>query len=207
MLQRNVNIRNILCSNSHGLLAIAENDLFTFIDPSNLLDDPTGGPSYQRSSYYGSSNAAGASSSTPMDASQVKILAKSTSIGFPIMGMRFNRNNEGFLAVFGLKDLVVFTLDPTTANVESKLSVDLMLDALGQGDLIVSVEWIAHSQTHLAVAATSFIKVYDLSEDNISPSFYISLLEGGNITAFTAAPYWVYDPSQERPFPGQDPTQ
>ena len=111
------------------------------------------------------------------------------------MGMRFNRNNEGFLAVFGLKDLVVFTLDPTTANVESKLSVDLMLDALGQGDLIVGVEWIAHSQVHLGVAATSFIKVYDLSEDNISPSFYISLLEGGNITAFTAAPYWAYNPT------------
>jgi E3 ubiquitin-protein ligase UBR4 len=44
-----------------------------------------------------------------------------------------------------------------------------MLEAFGLDLTIIKVEWIPGSQTMIAVGTRQFIRIYDLSEDNISP--------------------------------------
>eukprot|EP00959_Pyramimonas_sp_CCMP1952_P023994 502908-Pyramimonas_sp.AAC.1 len=43
-------------------------------------------------------------------------------------------------------------------------------------EYILQVDWLPGSQTHLAVTTPSFVKVYDLSADAISPAKCLSLL-------------------------------
>jgi len=45
-----------------------------------------------------------------------------------------------------------------------------MLEAFGRNITLVNVEWLPGFQTKLVVATSQFIKVYDLEEDNISPT-------------------------------------
>ena len=43
---------------------------------------------------------------------------------------------------------------------------------------IIGVEWVPGTQTVLAVATQSFIRVYDLAKDNFSPIYNVSAFSG-----------------------------
>lgn len=59
-----------------------------------------------------------------------------------------------------------------------KLSVDLLLEVISKDLTIVNVEWLPGSQTSIAVATRDFVKVYDLSEDNMSPTHNFMIFNG-----------------------------
>ena len=62
----------------------------------------------------------------------------------------------------------------------------MMLDAYGDQLSILEFEWVAGANTVLAVATQSFIRVYDLANDNFSPKYNISAFSG-QITSFAFA--------------------
>ena len=55
-----------------------------------------------------------------------------------------------------------------------------MLNQLGHDLYITDLCWVPTSQTHVAVMAKSFIKIYDLAEDILSPVFFINQIEDIN---------------------------
>lgn len=55
-----------------------------------------------------------------------------------------------------------------------------MLNQLGHDLYISDLCWVPTSQTHVAVMTKSFIKIYDLSEDTLSPVFFINQIEDIN---------------------------
>lgn len=59
-----------------------------------------------------------------------------------------------------------------------------MLEAISKDITIVNIQWLPGSQTNIAVATRDFIKIYDLSEDALSPTHNIMLMNGF-ITDFT----------------------
>ncbi|KAF2077723.1 hypothetical protein CYY_000970 [Polysphondylium violaceum] len=144
--------RRALASNSRGVLAIAENDTVSLINFSKLLDDES-----------------------TIDKSSFKVLSKS-SVGFPIIGLVFNPANEKYLAVVGMRECKILTINHKEEIVD-QLVIDLSLEALGETIYIIKVEWIIGSQVELAVVTNEFIKIYDLSKDNLSPIHFFSLLE------------------------------
>lgn len=95
---------------------------------------------------------------------------------FPVTKVMFNKENPNYLAVIGIKNVQVVTLGKL-CDVKSTLTVDLMLEAFGADITLVNVCWVPGFQTKIAVATSSFIKVYDLMKDNISPSHNLELLE------------------------------
>eukprot|EP01022_Parablepharisma_sp_SALTPOND_P028392 TRINITY_DN70896_c0_g1_i1.p1 TRINITY_DN70896_c0_g1~~TRINITY_DN70896_c0_g1_i1.p1 ORF type:complete len:3116 (-),score=321.18 TRINITY_DN70896_c0_g1_i1:2948-12295(-) len=93
---------------------------------------------------------------------------------FRPFSIKFNPENDSHLVVSGIRECMVLTIDPMKGRLVSRLSVDLMLQALGEGLSIANVKWLPKSQTFIAIAAHIFIKIYDLSKDNISPVFTIT---------------------------------
>ena len=77
------------------------------------------------------------------------------------------------------------------------MKVNLMLDAFGDHLHIIGVEWI--SETNIAIATQSFLRVYDLSKDNFSPIFNIQPFEG-SISAFQFAEGKVLVACEDRCF-------
>lgn len=98
-------------------------------------------------------------------------------IGFFICSARFNEANDSYIAVAGVRDCTVVTIEPNTGKTISKLQVNLMLQAMGDEFTISKILWIPHSQVQLAVAAHLFVKVYDLSADNISPLYTLTSMD------------------------------
>lgn len=60
----------------------------------------------------------------------------------------------------------------------SKLSVDLLLEVISKDLTIKNIRWVPGSQTMLAVATRDFVKIYDLAEDNISPTHNFMIFNG-----------------------------
>ena len=89
------------------------------------------------------------------------------------------------LAVIGTSSVEVFTLS-SSGNIISSLAVNLLLEAYGQTSL-VNVEWVPGSQTMMAIGAPQFIKIYDLAEDNISPTHNLTVFEN-EIKDYTFVP-------------------
>ena len=58
--------------------------------------------------------------------------------------MKFNPTNACFLAIAGIKDVEVVTLNKL-GKVVSKLSVDLMLEAFGKDLTVLDVQWLPSS--------------------------------------------------------------
>ena len=98
-------------------------------------------------------------------------------IGFLICSARFNEANDSYIAVAGVRDCTVVTIEPNTGKTISKLQVNLMLQAMGDEFTISKILWLPHSQVQLAVAAHLFVKVYDLSTDNISPLYTLTSMD------------------------------
>nr|KYP76458.1 E3 ubiquitin-protein ligase UBR4 [Cajanus cajan] len=68
------------------------------------------------------------------------------------------------------KDCQVLTLNPR-GEVIDRLAIELPL----QGAYIRRVDWVPGSQVQLMVVTNRFVKIYDLSLDNISPMHYFTL--------------------------------
>jgi E3 ubiquitin-protein ligase UBR4 len=63
-------------------------------------------------------------------------------------------------------------------KINYKVSVDLLLEAISKDLTIVNVNWLPGSQSTLAIGTRDFIKIYDLSEDTISPTHNIMIFNG-----------------------------
>ena len=73
------------------------------------------------------------------------------------------------IAVYGNKDCIIINLDTQKKKVLQTVKLDLMLSQLGDDLYISDLCWIPTSQSHLAIMTKSFIKVYNLTEDTMSP--------------------------------------
>ena len=154
-LQQMPAARSLVSSNKAGIVAIAERD------GVNLFAVGTKAGEGEE----------GAEKTNPV---QVERL----TVGFQVCGLHFNADNDSYLAVTGLKDCVVFILDPEKGTQVSKLKVDLMLQSLGEGLNVSKAQWLPGSQTILAIAAHNFVKVYDLARDNLSPLYTLTSCDG-----------------------------
>ena len=150
--------RGLITTNRSGLMAVAFKDSLSIYNAEMLSNDSDRG--------YSS------------DKAKMPPIAK-VQLSFHICSATFNETNEAYLAVAGIRDCVVVTLDPGSGQTVSKLVVDLMLQAMGDEFTIGKVLWLPRSQVHLAVSANIFVKVYDLSADNIAPMYTISSAGSG----------------------------
>ena len=165
-ISRMPNAKNLVSSNKSGIIAIAQKDQVLFYSSECIDSDSSKKPPSDRQ----------------------RILPRSRiQLPFIVCSVYFNSQNDGFLAVTGIKDCQVITIDPSTGKVLSKLTIDLMLRSLGEDCVISRVQWLPFSQTHLAVAAHIFVKIYNLSEDAIIPSCIITS-NFGNIKDISIIP-------------------
>jgi E3 ubiquitin-protein ligase UBR4 len=86
--------------------------------------------------------------------------------------VKFNPENQNFLALAGLQTLEVVTLDNKGKCCQT-IHVELMLAEMGPHLLINNIEWVPGSQTIIAVGTNEFVRIYDLSQDNMSPIYNI----------------------------------
>ncbi|KAI5072138.1 hypothetical protein GOP47_0012244 [Adiantum capillus-veneris] len=144
--------KSVLSTNGRGKLAVGEGDKVTIFDVEQVIGPP---------------------SSTPVtvDKTTVKPLSKN-SVRFELVHLEFNRANESYLAVAGYEDCQIFTVN-SRGEVTDRLAVELAL----QDSHICRVLWVPGSQVQLMVVTSRFVKVYDLSQDNISPVQYCTILE------------------------------
>jgi len=63
-------------------------------------------------------------------------------------------------------------------KVQQRVTVELMLEAISRELTVVNVRWLPGSQSCLAVATSHFIKIYDLSQDTLSPTHNIMIFYG-----------------------------
>jgi E3 ubiquitin-protein ligase UBR4 len=136
---------------------------------------------------------------------------KSVGIGFTITQLKYHPSNDGFLAVFGNKQCLVVSLDLGSGSssgeknfsnikVLQTIKLDLMLEQIAQDLCIVDCCWLPHSLTHLAVLTKTFLKIYDLSKDTMSPSVFFNEIQDAsginNMTAITIAKDQIVTNSQ-----------
>lgn len=91
--------------------------------------------------------------------------------------MRFNPAYPNYLAVAGSQKLDILTISKQ-GKVLQKLSVDLLLEVLSNDLTLLNVKWLPGSQTSIAVATREFVKIFNLSEDNMSPTHNIMIMNG-----------------------------
>ena len=96
------------------------------------------------------------------------------SVPMSVVNVVSNNQNPGCIAVAGIKDCLVVTL-----NHEYSISTQIGLNlALDSGNFIIKAVWIPGSQTQLAVVTSDFVKIYDLAVDVQKPVYYYHLLSG-----------------------------
>lgn len=103
------------------------------------------------------------------DKANVKPLSKNV-VRFEIVHLVFNPVVENYLAVAGYEDCQVLTVSHR-GEVTDRLATELAL----QGSYIRHVDWVPGSPVQLMVVTNRFVKIYDLSQDNISPMHYCTL--------------------------------
>ena len=70
-----------------------------------------------------------------------------------------------------------------TVNSQDEITDRLAIELALQGAYIRQIAWLPGSQVQLMVVTNKFVKIYDLSQDNISPMHYFTLLEDSIIDA------------------------
>ncbi|KAI4389290.1 hypothetical protein MLD38_001530 [Melastoma candidum] len=143
-------VKSLLSVSSRGKLAVGEGDKVAIFDVGQLIGQATVAP-------------------VTADKSNVKPLSKNV-VRFEIVQLAFNLLAENYLAVAGYEDCQVLTLN-SRGEVTDRLAIELAL----QGSYIRRIEWVPGSQTQLLVVSNRFVKIYDLSQDNISPVHYFTL--------------------------------
>ncbi len=168
-------VKRCIAADSRGRVAIAENKQVLIVDPTNFLMGPEGegeGEGKGQTSLSHSSSTESLSISAMADRSHIGTLS-STGVGFDVIGLVFNPENEQHLAVWGLSRVVVLTGQHKSSILgepRSQLRIDL---SFGMGEAsstsILKVMWIPNSQVLLVVVCMQFVRVYDLSRDVRTP--------------------------------------
>jgi len=143
-------VKSLLSVSVRGRLAIGEGDKVAIYDVGQLIGQATIAP-------------------VTADKTNVKPLSKNI-VRFEIVQLAFNPVVENYLLVAGYEDCQVLTLNPR-GEVIDRLAIELAL----QGAYIRRVDWVPCSQVQLMVVTNRFVKIYDLSLDNISPMHYFTL--------------------------------
>ncbi|XP_074308362.1 auxin transport protein BIG [Silene latifolia] len=143
-------MKSLLSVSIRGRLAVGEGDKVAIFDVSQLIGQATVAP-------------------VTADKTNVKPLSKNV-VRFEIAHLVFNPVVENYLAVVGYEDCQIFTVSPR-GEVTDRLAIELAL----QGAYIRKVDWVPGSQVQLMVVTNRFVKIYDLSQDNISPLHYFTL--------------------------------
>ncbi|XP_068642658.1 auxin transport protein BIG [Aristolochia californica] len=143
-------IKSLLSISKRGRLAAGEGDKVTIFDAGQLIGQPTVAP-------------------VTADKTNVKPLSKNV-VRFEVVHVMFNPIVESYLAVAGFEECQVLTVNPR-GEVTDRLPIELAL----QGAYIRRVDWVPGSQVQLMVVTNLFVKIYDLSQDNISPIHYFTV--------------------------------
>lgn len=143
-------IKSLLSISIRGKLAAGEGDKVTIFDVGQLIGQPTVAP-------------------VTADKTNAKHISKNV-VRFEIVHLMFNPVVECYLAVAGYEECQVLTVNPR-GEVTDRLAIELAL----QGAYIRRVDWVPGSQVQLMVVTNKFVKIYDLSQDNISPMHYFTL--------------------------------
>lgn len=143
-------VKSLLSVSPRGRLAVGEGDKVAIFDVGQLIGQATIAP-------------------VTADKTNVKPLSKNV-VRFEIVHLTFNSVMENYLAVAGYEDCQVLTLNPR-GEVTDRLAIELAL----QGAYIRRIDWVPGSQVQLMVVTNKFVKIYDLSQDNISPIHYFTL--------------------------------
>ncbi|KAI4346740.1 hypothetical protein L6164_007612 [Bauhinia variegata] len=143
-------VKALLSVSGRGRLAVGEGDKVAIFDVGQLIGQASIAP-------------------VTADKTNVKPLSKNV-VRFEIVQLIFNPIAENYLVVAGYEDCQVLTLNPR-GEVIDRLAIELAL----QGAYIRRVDWVPGSQVQLMVVTNKFIKIYDLSLDNISPMHYFTL--------------------------------
>ncbi|CAN6173744.1 unnamed protein product [Urochloa humidicola] len=143
----------LLSISTRGKLAVGEGDKVAIFDVGQIIGQPTASP-------------------ITADKTNVKPLSRNI-VRFEIVHLVFNPLVDHYLAVAGYEDCQVLTLN-SRGEVTDRLAIELAL----QGAYIRRVEWVPGSQVQLMVVTNLFVKIYDLSQDNISPMHYFTVADG-----------------------------
>ncbi|KAG4937539.1 hypothetical protein JHK85_052458 [Glycine max] len=143
-------VKSLLSVSGRGRLAVGEGDKVAIYDVEQLIGQATIAP-------------------VTADKTNVKPLSKNI-VRFEIVQLAFNPFVENYLLVAGYEDCQVLTLNPR-GEVIDRLAIELAL----QGAYIRRVDWVPSSQVQLMVVTNRFVRIYDLSLDNISPMQYFTL--------------------------------
>ncbi|GER49260.1 E3 ubiquitin-protein ligase UBR4 [Striga asiatica] len=143
-------VKSLLSVSARGRLAVGEGDKVAIFDVGQLIGQATVAP-------------------VTADKTNVKPLSKNV-VRFEIVHLLFNPLVENYLVVAGYEDCQVLTVNHR-GEVIDRLALELAL----QGAYIRRVEWIPGSQVQLMVVTNRFVKIYDLSQDSISPLHYVTL--------------------------------
>ncbi|XP_017240355.1 auxin transport protein BIG isoform X1 [Daucus carota subsp. sativus] len=151
-------VKSLLSVSTRGRLAVGEGDKVAIFDVGQLIGQATIAP-------------------VTADKANVKPLSKNV-VRFEIVHLVFNPLVENYLAVVGYEECQVLTVSHR-GEVADRLAIELAL----QGAYIRRVDWVPGSQVHLMVVTNRFVKIYDLSQDNISPLHYITISDGSIVDA------------------------
>ncbi|KAL8471843.1 hypothetical protein ACS0TY_029181 [Phlomoides rotata] len=143
-------VKSLLSVSGRGRLAVGEGDKVAIFDVGQLIGQATIAP-------------------VTADKANVKPLSKNV-VRFEIVHLLFNSLVDNYLVVAGYEDCQVLTVNHR-GEVIDRLAIELAL----QGAYIRRVEWVPGSQVQLMVVTNRFVKIYDLSQDNISPVHYATL--------------------------------
>ncbi|CAN0876126.1 Auxin transport protein BIG [Linum grandiflorum] len=145
-------VKSLLSVSTRGRLGVGEGDKVAIFDVGQLIGQAAVAP-------------------VTADKTNVKPLSRNV-VRFEIVQLSFNSATENYLAVAGYEDCQVLTLNPR-GEVIDRLSIELAL----QGAYIRRIDWVPGSQVKLMVVTNRFIKIYDLSQDNISPLHYFTVAD------------------------------
>ncbi|EPS73190.1 hypothetical protein M569_01564, partial [Genlisea aurea] len=145
-------VKSLLSVSARGRLAVGEGDKVAIFDVGQLIGQATVSP-------------------VTADKANVKPLSKNI-VRFEIVHLLFNSLVENYLVVAGYEDCHVLTINHR-GEIVDRLAIELVL----QDSYIRQVSWVPGSQVHLMVVTNKFVKIYDLSQDNISPLHYITVTD------------------------------
>ncbi|KAM0923258.1 hypothetical protein ACQ4PT_005659 [Festuca glaucescens] len=144
--------KSLLTVSIRGKVAVGEGDKVAIFDVGQIIGQPT-------------------AALVTADKTNVKPLSRNI-VRFEIVHLIFNPSLDHYLAVAGYGDCQVLTLN-SRGEVTDRLAIELAL----QGAYIRHVEWVPGSQVQLMVVTNMFVKIYDLSQDNISPLHYFTVAD------------------------------
>ncbi|KAF7143941.1 hypothetical protein RHSIM_Rhsim05G0129500 [Rhododendron simsii] len=143
-------VKSLLSVSIRGQLAVGEGYKVAIFDVGQLIGQATVAP-------------------VTAGKANVKPLSKNV-VRFEIVHLVFNPVVENYLAVAGYEDCQVHTVSHR-GEVTDRVAIELAL----QGSYIRHVDWVPGSQVQLMVVTNQFVKIYDLSQHNISPMQYFTL--------------------------------